>query len=168
VHQRLEQGVDPLAGPSHRHPGGVQETLLTEANLTNPIQRRLLLRLNAMLRMVFPLVLDYRYNRAHRDHFHCDLAYCSKYDGVTGAKACDAVRCDHGAKKGPATDVFIQEALESVLSTTVPVKWSSKHPVNQLIPAMRKATGFPLVQGADSPDFQAAFIALCSRVAKGS
>jgi len=33
---------------------------------------RLLRRINACLRLAFPQVLDYLYNEAHQNHFHCD------------------------------------------------------------------------------------------------
>ena len=39
----------------------------------DPADAVLLRRINACLRLGFPRVLDYHFNRAHEDHFHCDL-----------------------------------------------------------------------------------------------
>ncbi len=52
-------------------------------------------RIQAVLRMHFGIVLDWRYNRAHEDHFHCDLS-----------------RPVGGAQR--SLDVYVQAALNRV------------------------------------------------------
>ncbi len=81
----LEQG---------RPQSSLRETIVH--NWRNPEQRPLLLRLNACLRLSFPVVIDY-WRADHRDHFHCDLAQ----GGVRNPR-------------GATTLKFVQEALSWV------------------------------------------------------
>jgi Extensin-like protein C-terminus len=52
-------------------PGRHGETIIH--NRPDSIEGPLVRRINACLRLSFPIVLDYNYNDAHRDHFHCDM-----------------------------------------------------------------------------------------------
>lgn len=52
-------------------PGRFPETIIH--NQADSIEGPLVRRISACLRLFFPIVLDYNYNDAHRDHFHCDV-----------------------------------------------------------------------------------------------
>src|SRR6185312_12058244 len=52
-------------------PGRFPETIIH--NRSDSVEGRLVRRINACLRLSFPLVLDYNFNKAHRNHFHCDV-----------------------------------------------------------------------------------------------
>ncbi len=75
-------------------------------NFTDSGERPLIRRINACLRLAFPTVLDYNYNSAHHNHFHCDF---------TGG-----VR----APKSRSTVLFVQEALSFVLGRSIAVDGS--------------------------------------------
>ncbi len=89
-----------VGGPASRLPETIVE------NFKDPAERALLRRINACLRLHFYTVLDYNYNDAHHDHFHCE---------------------NHGTGKRPrgaTTTVFTQEALSHVLGS--PIKQTGK------------------------------------------
>jgi peptidoglycan hydrolase-like protein with peptidoglycan-binding domain len=71
-------------------------------NFTDPGERVLIRRVNACLRLAFPRVLDYNYNAAHHDHFHCEIGVPARE-----ARAVSTVR-------------FVQEALALVLGRVIP------------------------------------------------
>jgi Extensin-like protein C-terminus len=74
-------------------------------NFRDPEQRALLRRINACLRISFATVIDYNYNVAHQDHFHCDMNQ-GKGRILTGKTSM----------------VFLREALTHVLKITIPVE----------------------------------------------
>lgn len=53
-----------------RMPGRLRETVVH--NFRDPLERAVLRRINAMLRLPFATVIDY-HDRHHQDHFHCDM-----------------------------------------------------------------------------------------------
>ena len=77
----------------------VEDTFLTSRNLRDKEQRRLLQRMNACARLSFNLVIDYNYNSAHTNHFHCDMN-----------KATVNSRRGYNLK-GKTTLLFVQESL---------------------------------------------------------
>jgi peptidoglycan hydrolase-like protein with peptidoglycan-binding domain len=81
-------------------PGRLRETIVN--NYTDSGERALLRRIDACLRLSFATVIDYSYNSAHRDHFHCDNN-----------------RGRGRVPRGASTMVFVQEALTQVLGRTV-------------------------------------------------
>jgi len=74
-------------------------------NFGDPEQRVLLRRINACLRLSFATVIDYNYNAAHQDHFHCDMN-----------------RGQGRILTGGTTLVFLQEALSHILKYPIPVQ----------------------------------------------
>jgi hypothetical protein len=86
-----------VGGPGGRLP----ETIVH--NFRDPGERALLRRINACLRLSFATVIDYNYNAAHHDHFHCDM------NRGRGRPA-----------TGRTTMVFVQEALATVLGRRLP------------------------------------------------
>jgi len=87
---------------------------VTEASFRNDAERQIIMRIGACLRLSFPLVLDYNYNDAHKDHFHCDLA---------NAKAINSVADLHRARSpgARANVVFVQEALNALGHRSGPI-----------------------------------------------
>lgn len=138
-------------------------------NFGDATERKLLMRLNAALRLVFPQVIDYRYNAAHHNHFHCDLNNCKSYAGVSGA-GCGAVDCrniSRFALTSLTTAVFLQEALEALSKKKIAVNYKNKPVVNQLVPALRAVTGLPLTSGSKSADYPQAVLTAFMRIASG-
>ncbi|HXW06507.1 MAG TPA: extensin family protein [Vicinamibacterales bacterium] len=74
-----------------RIPGRLRETVVH--NFRDPVERAVLRRINAMLRLPFATVIDY-HDRHHRDHFHCDMN-----------------RGRGRRPRGSSTIAFVQEAL---------------------------------------------------------
>ena len=74
-------------------------------NFRNPEQRVLLRRMNACLRLSFATVIDYNYNSAHHDHFHCDMNQ-GKGRILTGKTSM----------------VFLREALMHMLKIAIPAQ----------------------------------------------
>lgn len=72
-------------------------------NFADPAQRARLRRIDACLRLSFATVIDYSFNKAHQDHFHCDTN-----------------RGRGRRPRGSSTMVFTQEALNHVLGTNIP------------------------------------------------
>jgi hypothetical protein len=87
-----------VGGPASR----LRETIVH--NYTDPAERTLLRRINACLRLHFDTVLDYNYNTAHQNHFHCDTN--------RGNDPLDRPR-------GVSTSLFTQEALSHVLGSPI-------------------------------------------------
>ena len=87
-----------VGGPASR----TRETIVH--NYGDPEQRALLRRIDACLRLSFPMVLDY-HHAGHRDHFHCDT--------------------QRGKLRPrpllPSTTKFTQEALSTVTGRAVPL-----------------------------------------------
>jgi peptidoglycan hydrolase-like protein with peptidoglycan-binding domain len=81
-------------------PSRLRETIVH--NYADPGERALLRRMNACLRLSFATVIDYSYNSAHHDHFHCDNN-----------------RGRGRVPRGASTMVFVQEALTHVLGRSV-------------------------------------------------
>jgi hypothetical protein len=77
----------------------VKNTLYLINNWKDPEQRRLLLRIDACLRLSFLTVLDHNYNEDHHDHYHCDM--------------------DAKAIYGVSTMGFLIEALEIALNRKI-------------------------------------------------
>ncbi len=57
---------------NHQPFSRIEDTLITRRNLNNLEQRRLLIRMNACLRLSFNNVIDY-HRDDHKNHFHCDM-----------------------------------------------------------------------------------------------
>jgi hypothetical protein len=70
-------------------------------NFIIPAERPLVRRINACLRLAFPRVIDYNYNRNHHDHFHCEISIPARNT------------------RERTTLVFVQEALSLVLGRTI-------------------------------------------------
>lgn len=82
-------------------PSRVPETIIHNHPI-DPDERVNVLRISACLRLAFPLVLDYHFNAAHKDHFHCDLA--------SGRRV-----------HGPALYKPVQEMLMVALGRSIPI-----------------------------------------------
>lgn len=87
-----------VGGPASQ----LRETIVH--NYRDPVQRALLRRMNACLRLSFSTVIDYNYNRAHRDHFHVDMNRGRGWN-----------------PRGRTTLVFVQEALSDALQRSIPI-----------------------------------------------
>lgn len=85
-----------IVGIRWKSPAGARETIVH--NYKNPSERALLRKINACLRLSFITVIDY-HRSDHRDHFHCDM-------NRGGARN----------PKGKTTLVFVQEALNTLIS----------------------------------------------------
>jgi soluble lytic murein transglycosylase-like protein len=77
-------------------PAGAQGAETLVLNFRDPVERALLRRVNACVRLAFPRVLDYGFNRDHDDHFHVDM---------NGGRP---------RSPGEATAVFVQESLNAL------------------------------------------------------
>ncbi|MDQ3654922.1 MAG: penicillin-insensitive murein endopeptidase [Chloroflexota bacterium] len=85
-----------VGGPASR----LRETIVH--NFADQAERALLRRINACLRLSFATVIDYNYNAAHQDHFHCDT------NRGRGRRL-----------RGKTTTLFTQEALSHVLGQPI-------------------------------------------------
>lgn len=85
------------------NPGSVLPESVVDNFFGDRMERRLLVRINACLRLSFATVIDY-HRADHRDHFHCDT------NRGRGRPICKSCR---------STWTFVQEALETVLGRTV-------------------------------------------------
>lgn len=115
-------------------------------NYADPGQRALLRRINACLRLSFPLVIDY-HRPDHRDHFHCDLN-----------------RRRGRVLFGRSTLCFVQEALSLELGRQVPITGRSDRATAQ---GLSELTGSTLTQLRDPAEFARALDTLFERVAAG-
>jgi hypothetical protein len=88
-----------VGGPTSR----LRETIVHKDYLKDPVERALLRRINACLRLHFATVIDY-HHPDHRDHFHCDTN-----------RGQDPL----SRPRGRTTTFFTQEALSHVLGSPI-------------------------------------------------
>jgi extensin-like protein len=113
-------------------------------NFQLPSDAPWLRRINACLRLAFPLVLDFHFNVDHRDHFHCDMNH------------------GHGRNLGRATFLFAADALSAVLGRPIatPGSW------DDLMPALVQFAG-SRPPGPRDPWLQQVLDTLFTAVASG-
>jgi hypothetical protein len=124
-------------------PGRPREILVHNFRL--PSDAPWLRRIDACLRLSFPLVLDYHYNADHHNHFHCDL------------------NRGRGRALGTSTQVFTADALSSVLGRPIPRPKSW----NDLMGPLVEFAGGPPPQGPRDPWINHTLDTLFKTVAAG-
>jgi peptidoglycan hydrolase-like protein with peptidoglycan-binding domain len=122
---------------------GAREVLAV--NFAVPAERPLVRRINACLRLAFPRVIDYNYNRAHHDHFHCEISIPAR------------------RTKEKTTLMFVQEALSLVLGRTIPVTGKFDAGTQQAL----REFGATQQDLNNSAQLNAVYDRLFTRVAKG-
>lgn len=134
---------------SSRAPGRPPETIIHNWRQA-PVERGLLRRINACLRLCFKTVIDQSYNAAHRNHFHCDM------------------NVSNGGRRrhDTTTWVFVQDALKNVLGYS-----SVRHDGrlnDSTKDALSRFSGIPASRLSPGRDIDVALDRLFTHVASGA